>query len=294
MSDLEELGYLEQPHTSSGRIPSDKGYRTYVNQLMEVTYPTNEEIDAIKHFMKIAAANEIEKIIKRTTRLLSQITQYTSVVLTPSVIRSAVRSIQLIRVTSRDVVAVVVTDTGIIKNVVIRLPNEVTPEALVKIGNMLNSKLIGLTVEDIDLSIISSIQNEMVGHSEIFNAIIPVLYESLKSDDCEIVLEGTTNIFNYPEYNDREKAVNFLSMVEQRDMMFNLLVEKGENLSISIGKENNYHEVQDCSIVKTAYKIGGKSAGTIGIIGPTRMNYSRVIGVLKCLSDTLNDILKSP
>lgn len=294
MSDLEDLGYLEQPHTSSGRIPSDLGYRTYVNQLMDVSYPLPEEIEAIKHFMKLVAANEVDKIIKRTTRLLSQITQYTSVLLTPSVNRSSVRSIQLIRVTSRDVVAVVVTDTGMIKNVVIRLPEEVSSESVAKISNMLNEKLFGLTIEDIGLSIISSIQTEMKGHSELFNAIIPVLYESLRAEDSEIYLEGTTNIFNYPEYNDREKAVNFLSMVEQKDMLLNLLSDEAENVSISIGKENSFKEVKDCSIIKAAYRIGNKPAGAIGIIGPTRMNYSRVIGVLKCLSDTLNDILKSP
>ncbi|TDT51109.1 heat-inducible transcriptional repressor HrcA [Fonticella tunisiensis] len=294
MSDLEDLGYLEQPHTSSGRIPSDKGYRTYVNYLMQVNYPTNEEIELIKNYMKFATVYEVDKIIKRTIKLLSQITMYTSAVLTPSVNRSTVKSIQLIRVSARDVIAVVVTDTGIIKNVVIKLPKEVSTESIMRISNMLNSKLYGLTIEEIDLAVISSIQNEMRGYSEIFNAILPVIYDSLKANDCDVYLEGATNIFNYPEYDDRDKAYNFLSMIENKDVLIEALSSGDDNITITIGKENEIEEIKDCSIIKASYKVGGKTAGTIGVIGPTRMNYARVIGIIKCLTDILNDILKSP
>jgi heat-inducible transcriptional repressor len=156
---------------------------------------------------------------------------------------------------------------------------------------MLNEKLVGLTIEDIDLSVISSIQNEMSGYYEILNAIIPALHESLKSESCDIHFEGATNIFNYPEYNDLDKAKTFLSMMEKKEILTDILTEDSDKLSVSIGSENSFEEAKECSIVKVSYGIGDKTVGKIGVIGPRRMNYSKVIGVMKCLADTLNSML---
>lgn len=292
MSDLEELGYLEQPHTSAGRVPSDKGYRYYVNELVKVNYPSEDEIQAIKKFLEITTINEMDKIIKRTTKLLSQVTKYTSAMISPSVSKSSVKSIQLMQITSMDIIAVIVTETGIIKNVLIKLPRAITVSTLISINNMLNDKLIGLTIEDIDLSVISSIQNEMSGYYEILNAIIPALHESLKPESCDVHFEGATNIFNYPEYNDLDKAKTFLSMMEKKEILTDILAEDSNKLSVSIGSENSFEEVKECSIVKVSYGIGDKTIGKIGVIGPRRMNYSKVIGVMKGLADTLNSMLR--
>ena len=293
MSDLEELGYLEQPHTSAGRVPSDKAYRLYVDELMEIKPLSQEDINGIKNILQLTAINELEKVIKRTTRILSQITKYTSAILSPSVQRSTLKSLQLIQATQTDLLVVVVTDTGLIKHVMIKIPRGITPEILVKINNMLNDKLKDRTIEDINLSVISSIQNEMHGYDEIFNAIIPVLYESLKSDYSDVYLEGATNIFQYPEYNDMDKAKSFLSLIEQKDIMFDVFSENTGNISISIGTENKNDEVKKCSIVKASYKLGDRNLGTIGVIGPTRMDYPKVIATLKCCTDTLNQLLKT-
>ena len=293
MADLEDMGYLEQPHTSAGRIPSDKGYRLYVDKLMKVNVPTSDEIITIKSFMQIATINEIEKIMKRTTKLLSQITRYTSAMLTPKFSKSTVKSIQLIEVTQSDVLAVIVTDTAMIKNVLIKLPRTINDSNLIKINNMLNEKLRGLTCEEINLAVITSIQSEMGGYNEILNAIIPVLHESLNSMETDVYVEGATNILNYPEYNDLDKAKNLLLLMDQREVLGDIF-EGGENkLSVTIGSENELNEMKDCSIVKASYCIGDNSIGRIGIIGPRRMNYSRVIGVINCLVDVLNDVLKS-
>lgn len=293
MADLEDMGYLEQPHTSSGRIPSDKGYRLYVDKLMKVNAPSREEIITIKSFMQLATISEIEKIMKRTAKLLSQITKYTSAMITPQLSKSTVKSIQLIEVTQNDVLAVIVTDTGIIKNVLVKLPRIINDSSLIKINNMLNEKLKGLTCEEIDLSVITSIQNEMGGYYEILNAIIPVLHESLNSIDTDVYLEGTTNILNYPEYNDLDKAKNLLMLMDQREVLGDIFSEGEGKLSVTIGSENELKEMKDCSIIKASYSIGDNSNGKIGIIGPRRMNYSRVIGIINCLVDVLNDILKS-
>lgn len=291
MADLEELGYLEQPHTSAGRIPSDKGYRYYVNELVRIDYPSKDEVDTIKKLLEMATINEMDKIIKRTTKLLSQITRYTSAMLAPSVITSAVKSIQLIHITDMDILAVIVTDTGIIENVLIKLPRTITDNNLLRINNVLNEKLKGLTVEDINLSVISSIQNEISGYYEILNAIIPALHDSLKSKNNDIHFEGATNIFNYPEYNDLEKAKEFLSLIDKKEILTDLISRDDEKLSVLIGKENGIEEVKDCSIVKVSYKVGNKTLGNMGVIGPKRMNYSKVIGIMKCIADTLNSVL---
>jgi heat-inducible transcriptional repressor len=293
MADLEDLGYLEQPHTSAGRIPSDKGYRLYVDKLMKINSPSKEEIITINSFMQLATINEIEKIMKRTTKLLSQITKYTSAMLTPQLSKSTVKSIQLIQVTQNDVLAVIVTDTGMIKNVLIKLPRVINDSNLIKINNMLNDKLKGLTCEDIDLSVITSIQNEIGGYYEILNAIIPILHESLNTLETDVYLEGATNILNYPEYNDLDKAKSLLVLMDKREILGDIFSEGQGKLSISIGSENEFDEMKDCSIVKASYSIGDNSIGKIGIIGPRRMNYSKVIGILNCLVDVLNDVLKS-
>lgn len=291
MSDLEELGFLEQPHTSAGRIPSDRGYRTYVDELMETENITPQEENAIKSMLHIATVNEIDKIIKRTTRLLSEITQYTSAMLSPSVKKSTLKSIQLIQINSNDMVAIIITDTCLVKNIIIKLPRTIDSSTILKINNMLNEKLVGRTVENIDLSVISSIQREMNGYNEIFNAIIPALYECLKSTDQDVYLEGATNIFHYPEYNDVNKAKDFLSVVERKDMLIDLFSGDDSSIKITIGKENEFKEAKNFSVIKASYSIGGKEAGRIGIIGPKRMNYSKVIGILKFLTRTLNSTL---
>ncbi|KRQ86784.1 Heat-inducible transcription repressor HrcA [Caloramator mitchellensis] len=293
MADLEELGFLEQPHTSAGRIPSDLGYRYYVDKLINIKNPTKEEENEIKKILQLVTLCEIDNIIKRTTKLLSEVTSYTAAVLSPSVRRSSLKSIQLAQINETDVLAIIITDTAVIKHVVVKLPRKIEYDTLIKINNLLNDKLRGLSIEQIDLSVISQILLELKGYHEILNAIIPVLYESLKSVDCDVYLEGTTNIFRYPEYNDINKAKSFLGLLEKKDTLIDILADDSDYLKVSIGSENENAEVKDCSIVRASYMVGNKVVGTIGVIGPTRMDYSKVIGILKYIADNLNDILRN-
>ncbi|KMT21639.1 heat-inducible transcriptional repressor HrcA [Clostridium cylindrosporum] len=293
MADLEELGLIKQPHTSAGRIPSDKGYRFYVDKLMEIGSPTKEEIELIKNYIHLSTINEVDKLIKRTAKLISEVTNYTAAIITPSVSKSVIVSLKLIPVNESEIVAVVVTDMAQIKNVMIKLPRPISPDMLLKISSMLNEKLCGLTVEDINLSVISSIQEELKGYNEILNSIIPLLYDSLKTNQQKLYLSGASNIFSHAEYNDVEKAKEFLSLVEDGDMLRKIFIGTENPLEISIGDENDIDEVKKYSIVKATYSINQKPVGSIGVIGPTRMNYSRVMGVLKCFTDILNDVLKT-
>lgn len=294
MADLEELGYLEQPHTSAGRIPSSKGYRLYVDTLMEESKLSKEEELRIKEYVINSAMYEVDKIVKEACTLLSELTNLTVVVQTPSVRKSYIKSIQLVKVDNYNLVSIIVTDSGIIKNHRIRvtiMPDEYT---LNKINSVLNSRLKNLTIEEINLEVINDIKNMLQGYDDLFNAILPALYETLKSKDVngDIIVEGTTNILDYPEYNDISKAKEILSLISNKDYVVELIEPSGD-LTVKIGEENYLPEAKNCSVISAEYTFGGRAIGNIGLIGPQRIDYSRVIAimaqVMKELNNTLND-----
>jgi len=291
MADLEDMGYLEQLHSSSGRKPSDKGYRLYVDKLMQLPQLTIEEEIMIKSQILSAAIFEVDKIVKQATQLLSELTKLTCIVEAPSAKKSFIKSIQLINVDSNNVLSVIITDTGLIKNTIIRVNRPASIENLVKITNLLNARLKNLSVEEINLSVINSLKVDLEGHSEIFDAIIPALYESLtEAESSEVYLEGTTNIFNYPEYNDIVKAREFLYLLNDKENIKGLL-NNTSNISISIGEENFIQGAKDCSIISGVYSLGGRPLGAIGVIGPTRIPYSKIVSVLTKIVKEINDSL---
>lgn len=294
MADLEDMGYLEQPHTSAGRIPSDKGYRIYVDCLMNDEKLSQKEIDIIRDNIYGIADGEIERIIKDTSKLISELTNYTSLVMAPQANKSTVKGIQLIAVERKLVMAVVITNTGVVKNVMIRLSNPISEDKLSKINNVLNTRLKGLTVEDINLDVISGMQKDMTGYIEILNEIIPVLSESLNYEDGgDVYLDGSSNIFNYPEYSEIDKARSFFSVLDKKDFLQKLMPIDYDNIRITIGHENEYDEISDCSLITATYRVGNGVAGSVGVIGPTRMYYGRVLAVLKQIIQCLDGMFSS-
>ncbi len=291
MADLEEMGYLEQPHSSAGRKPSNKGYRLYVDKLMKIHELTPEEEYIIKNQILVNALFEVNTIIKHTTMLLSELTNLTSIVKTPSVSKSYIKYIQLVSIDSSNILLVIITDSGIIKNNVIRVGKVVSADVLSRLSNILNARLKNLNCEQINLEVINNLKRDLEGHEDIFNAIIPVLHESLSNNDSsEIYMEGTTNIFNYPEYKDIEKAREFLSLLDNKSKVSGLL-NNSSNISIKIGAENFIEGAEDCSVISAVYNVKDRPVGEIGVIGPTRMPYSKVIPVLANVVRELNFIL---
>lgn len=291
MADLEEMGYLEQLHSSSGRKPSDKGYRLYVDKLMQLPQLSIEEENLIKGQLLNAALFEVDKMIKQATQLLSELTKLTCIVRTPSSDMSCIKSIQLINVDSSNILAVIISDTGMIKNTIIRVKKPISTDMLVKLTTLLNARLKNLTIEEINLSVINNVKMDLVNHEEIFDAIIPALHESLSgSESSEIYLEGTTNIFNYPEYNDIQRAREFLYLLNDKENVKGLL-NTTSNISISIGGENFIEGAKDCSIISGVYSIGERPVGAIGVIGPTRIPYSKVVSLLTKIVKEINDTL---
>ena len=292
MADLEEMGYLEQPHTSSGRIPSSKGYRLYVDKLMEEEQLTLEEQLMIKNYLLDVAFYEIDKMAKQVSVLLSELTKLTCIVKMPTVKRSSIKSLQLVRVDEFNLLFVVITDNGAIKNSLTKVNKVPTPEELFKINNILNYRLNDLTVEQINLEVINKVKDDLKGYEDIFNAIIPMLYETLNSNETsEVFMEGTTNIFNYSEYNNIDKAKEILALLYNKDYILKL-VNSENNMTIRIGDENFLPEAKECSIISAVYSIGEKPLGTIGLIGPRRINYSKVVSVMAEVMKQLNKSLR--
>ncbi|HEX9025761.1 MAG TPA: heat-inducible transcriptional repressor HrcA [Clostridium sp.] len=294
MADLEDMGYLEQPHASAGRIPSSKGYRLYVDKLMDNQRLTVEEDLKIKQYIIDSAMLEVDKIVRQTSALLSELTKLTCVIESPSVKKSFVKSIQLIKVDEYNLISVFLTDTGLIKNHMIKLNNGVPKiETLMRINQVINNRLVNLSIEEINLEVINNLKKDLGEYEEIFNAILPVLYETLNTtNSSEVFMEGTTNIFNYAEYNDIDKAKEILSLFNDKESIMDLFNPQ-DNITISIGDENYKQQAKDCSIISAEYSFRDRPIGKIGLIGPRRINYSKVITIMAEVIKELNNMLSN-
>ncbi len=291
MADLEDMGYIEQPHTSAGRIPSDKGYRLYVDTIMKQNTVNDAQNERIKQEF-IDSVGEIDRLVKHASKLLSQMTQYTSIVLAPQLRRTRIRQIQLIRIDNATVLAVIITDAGIVKNSILRLAQDVQPDALIRITNMLNDKLTDLGMENEESFDIEDMLDNSAGYREIIEQIVPELIKTLLySDTAEIYHDGVSNILNLPEYSDINKARDFLNAMEEKDLLFKVLNDIHNDMCICIGSENKIEQFRECSLIKATYKVSDKIIGSVGIIGPTRMEYSRAISIVECMTKNLSEML---
>ena len=260
---------------------------------METGRLTREEELKIREYIINSAMYEVDKIVKQACSLLSELTNLTTVVQTPSVRSSYIRSIQLLTIDSHNLVSVIVADSGIIKNHRIRINNMPKPETIRMINEVLNIRLRNLTIEEINLEVINKLKVELNGYDELFNGILPALYETLKeANNTEVFVEGTTNIFNYPEYNNIEKAKEILSLINDKDNLIDL-IEPSSDITIRIGDENYFPEAKDCSIISAEYSLDGRPIGKIGLIGPKRINYSKVIAIMGQVMKELNKSLRN-
>ncbi|HHT63597.1 MAG: heat-inducible transcriptional repressor HrcA [Bacillota bacterium] len=293
MSDLEDLGYIEQPHTSAGRIPSDKGYRYYVDCLMEKEELTQQEVNQVKRLFA-PKVTEMEQIVQATCRLLSQLTNYTAIILVPRQGEGCLERIQLIPVSLYRVMVVVVSDTGFINHRVLELPNPIEPKKLQEMSSFLQSKLFGLNMEEVNFTLLKEITNQLSTYGDFTDLAFELMEQVLKeSNDDRVFLGGALNMFNQPEFRDVEKLKTLLSSLEEERILKSLLKKDGrEGTKISIGGENSYEGINQCSVITADYKMHGNTLGTIGILGPTRMNYSKAVALVEYVTEQLSWILE--
>lgn len=290
MSDLEEMGYLEQPHTSAGRIPSEKAYRLYVNNIMQRAMLSDAERCYIKNCYS-NTINKVDEIVKQTAWVLSNMTRYTSLVLAPKINAVKLKHIQLVPVGEGKALAVIVTDAGITRDYLMRIPADVTPYDLERISRILTAHLKNKRLDRAGEIDIPELFMELEANRSFLNNTMNIIKKSAETG-AGVELSGATNMLNYPEYSDMDKARSFLSVIESKDLLQQMLTDATKvEFSITIGNENLSESMKDCSFVTATYKVGNEPLGSLGVIGPTRMNYSRVLAVLGHLGKSLSEML---
>lgn len=290
MSDLEELGFLDQPHVSAGRIPSAKAYRLYVDSLLENgLIPDDSAESVLGHFT--GRVHQMEDVIDHAARVLSSLTHYTAVVLSPKGAEPRLQTIQLVPVSVGSALVVIVTDQGLIRDSVIRISGEMDGDTLYAISRTLTNELRGHTLMQA-CEILPELIRRMEGNDEVLRGLYGFFSEGKQSSRSpHVAVGGTSNMLSYPEYNDVDKARTFLSLMETRDKLADIIRGSGEMaFTVRIGPETGVPEMADCSIITASYSTRGGQQGTIGVIGPTRMRYSKVISVLNMMGHQLTDM----
>ncbi len=293
MSDLEEMGYIVQPYTSAGRIPSDKGYRFYVDTMLE---EKEREIEELKGLLG-EKDEKMDTMLKRVARVLATNTNYAAMVTAPRYRGNKLKFIQLSQVEAGQLLAVIVVEGNVIKNTILNVDESLDAETVLKLNILLNTHLNGLCIDEINLAMIAELKRQAGIHSGIVGEVIDAVAEAIRSDeDLKIYTSGRNNMLKYPELTDnREKASELIDIFEEEHTLGKLVEEtlsddNNTGIQVYIGSETPVQSMKDCSVVTATYELGDGMRGTIGIIGPKRMDYDKVIGTLKTLMGQLDSI----
>ncbi len=295
MSDLEEMGYIIQPHTSAGRIPSDKGYRFYVDQILQ---EKNNEVSEMQELM-FRKVDRLESVLKKLAKLLANDTNYAALISGPKYHQNKLKFIQLSRVDRDKLLIVTVLEGNLIKNTIVNVAEEIDEEELLNLNILLNSNLNGLTVEEINLEVISRMKQQAGPHAGVVDLVLNQVAEVIRADaeNLQIYTSGATNIFKYPELSDNQKASELLGTLEHTELLQKLVngaddPENNTGIQVYIGEETPVQAMHDCSVITANYELGEGIRGTIGIIGPKRMDYEKVLKTLRTLMTQLDAAFK--
>ena len=292
MADLEELGYIMQPHTSAGRIPSDKGYRLYVDMLME---EKEQELNEMQEAM-LQKADKMEHLLKQAAKVLASNTNYATMVSTPRSSANKIKFIQLTMVDDEQLIAVIVLGGNVIKNRIINVEEPLSNENLLKLNMLLNTTLNGMAIEEINLGLIARLKEQAGIHSEVVGKVLDAVADSMQlEEEMQIYTSGATNIFKYPELSDKQSAQEIISAFEEKQQLTALVTqtlarEDNTGIQVYIGDETPVQTMKDCSVVTATYELGDGMKGTIGIIGPKRMDYEHVLKSMKRLQNELDQM----
>lgn len=309
MADLEELGYIVQPHTSAGRIPTDKGYRFYVDDMMlqkEAELATREsevndrekEVESMKEFLS-EKVDKVEELLQNVAKVLAKDTNYATMVTTPQVKGNRLKFVQLSQLESNKILVVIVMEGNLIRNKVITISEELSSENLLKLNILLNTTLTGLTLEEMNLGLVSRMESQAGEYNKFIKEVLDAIVETISSaDNLKIYTSGATNIFKYPELSDSSKASELIYALEEKQSLSDLVNVESEDVSakhgiqVYIGNETPIESMKDCSVVTATYELQDGMKGTIGIIGPKRMDYEKVVEKLKTIQTQLDDVFK--
>lgn len=293
MSDLEDMGYLKHPHTSSGRVPSEKAYRLYVDQMMDRRELTNVEKDSIAQSL-YNNVSELENIVERAAHILSDITKLTAFAMTPRQDEDILKYVNLVPIDDNTVVLMIVSEGGKVSNTPLKMHNPVSQDTLNFLSKNMTYNYKGKTIsEALTLDIIETVKTDAASMAMYEKSIMPSFIKTLEDMlNVNLYMDGYTNIFSLPEYNDMEKAKMFFETINKKDVFTQKLIDRDNGVIITIGNENQDESLQDCSLITATYHVNGKQVGKIGVIGPTRMRYGEVTSVMEYLSENISQAFK--
>jgi heat-inducible transcription repressor hrcA len=295
MSDLEEMGYILQPHTSAGRIPSDKGYRFYVDEILREKEIETEEFKDLM-FKKV---DRLETLLKQLAKIIARDTNYAAMISGPTIHSNKVKFLQLSKMDRFKLLLVTVAEGNIINNKIIDIDSEISDSEILNLNLLINTSLNGLTIEEINLGIMNKLRADAGVYGDIVDKVlreVAAVFESA-TDNLEIYTSGTTNIFKYPEISDREKASRLVNAFEEKDKLKEILSDVNEDcengVKVYIGNEVPVSDMKDLSVVTANYEIGEGLRGTIGIVGPKRMDYEKVLKTIRTVMASLDERFKN-
>ncbi len=289
MSDLHELGLLEQPHTSAGRIPSQAGYRYYVDKLMNKDVLSEEERKMIKSELERSIGNP-DKLLEKAGEMLAKITGCAAVATTPTDEGATIKHIELMPVGTRIAMVVMMTSSGIIKNGICRTETELTPEMVQNFYDIVNECFIGYPVSDVGTvmiqTLVASLGMNALSMSPLFVVLADIANQALQA---EIRLEGEQNLLHHREFGN--SIYDMMQFFDEKDKLERAISRDKSGLQVIIGRENMYRQLENSSMIISRYSIGGHDGGAIGIIGPTRLDYAKLIPSIEYLTDLLGQLL---
>lgn len=297
MSDLEELGFIEQPHTSAGRVPSDKGYRFYVDSLIKGDDHSNIKVNFKNLLDNMQYEKQgIQNIMTHMARMLSQVTQYTSVVCGPQMEKTKIKQLQLMQVDNFSMLIILITDTGLVHNKVVKLKTRINSRKLGYLNEFFSDKLRDKELDEINTMYLKGLEKELVTRLEISHDLLEIVYSGLtlvsKPDDFELYLGGTSYILDQPEFSDIDSLKKVLKILDHEEILKDIFAKMpNKDLEVMIGHENDLEDMHKCSIVFATYTIGDKASGKVGVIGPTRMEYPKVMASVNTMSSLLSKII---
>lgn len=290
MSDLEEMGFLEQPHTSAGRIPSHKGYRYYVDHLVRMGFLHVGELSKLKEFFS-QRLEQTERVVSQAANILSQLTSYTSIVLGPDPLHTTLKHLQLVPLSEQTAVIIMVTNTGTVESKTVTVPKDIHMSELERFINMFNHKLTGVPLLHLRSKLHTEIGSELGKYVHRYEELIKMMENVLSEENEERVLtSGMTQMLSQPEFKDVDKVRMILELFDETSNLVKIVPKNAEGIQVRIGTENPHEAMKNCSLITATYTIEGQSLGTIGILGPTRMDYGKVISLLDHLYGDMTSV----
>ena len=292
MSELEEMGYLEKPHTSSGRVPSELGYRFYVDSLLQHYAMTANEVAQINHLLKVKMS-ELDQILETASKLASNITNYTGFAIKPKLTSHTVSKFELVAIDDRTVLLVMITARGTVKTKKLVYDGEVTGEALATFSRALNEDLSGLGGAEITLPLIIKLENLLGADAFLVRPILDAIYETVNEDEGgDLRISGLNRLLQYPEFSDSERFGRLLTAIEGKDDILNLVRTDADDVNVIIGSESSIKVMDNSSVIYKPIKKNGHTIGAIGVIGPLRMDYAKVLATVEELGDNIANMLE--